>query len=205
VLVIVGVAVALILLVPIVAIAAVTLLGRSSTSKFEPVAPAVNRPVTTTEAPVFWNTWTSPSSSFSIDFPCPPTTNTTHAPGSTFSETRETTCEPSGGGAVYVVFEYDVPPGSFVNDPAALLEAMTNGIIKADGITALSNEPADFAGNPSRAIVTEQLMKENGTSTTLRLQGRVLVAGQKVYLIGAGGSASSPVDFDRFLSTFHIL
>jgi hypothetical protein len=211
VLMIVGAVVAGIVLLPVVAIATVTLLGRSSTSKFERVAPAINAPVTTAAAPVAaqWTTWRAPDGTFTADFPCAaPTYKPYDTSGTRIQASAVTKCQ-GAAGTTYAIETTDFSRSAAVTDQNELLDAAvkaSKGIVADDYTATLrSTDPAPFAGMPSRAFIYDVTGPPNqGLTNVGLLQGRVLVVGQRVYVLYTLGDVDAPADLDQFLSTFHL-
>lgn len=211
VLVIIGAVVAVLLLLPVLAIAAVTLLGRSATSKFEPVAPAINRPVSTTAAPVTWTPWVAPDKKYQIDFPCVPETTINPTSGD-IKGAATTSCGLTTADVTYFAQTVDIVDGTYVADPNLFLDTMVSTLAEEIGrstggtVAVRAVDKTDFAGMPSRRYTLDGTFKgRNGLSETATIDGRLIVSGNRAYLLFASTGNGATADLERFISSFHIL
>ncbi len=200
-LVIVGAVIAVVFLLPVVAIAGVTLLGRSSSSKFASVAPPVTDPVTTAPAttlPTEWTSWSPPDGSLTIQVPDP---NGMQAlalggtlPAGVVSSPSFQTNPAAANGFLLMWVELD-PNYTFDNQKG--LKGMAEGAATHNGGTLLSSQPGTFAGMDSIAFTFEK----HGISG----RGFGFVAGKRLYaLAGFGPDASTDAVFQKYVDSLHL-
>jgi hypothetical protein len=186
-------------LILIVLVGAVTLLGRSSSSKFSSVASAVPDGQPTTTVPIVWQPFSPPDHSFSIEFPGPPVerplpANKDQFTNSVFYE------HDLANRTEFAIAAFDLREDKFIADPTAYVREGVNFYTEGTGGKLGLIEPSDFAGMPAtRFIVTEAKGYQH--------QAILIVGGKRTYIIVIAtpiGQTADAATFEHFLSSFHI-
>jgi hypothetical protein len=148
-----------------------------------------------------WENYTSDDGSFSAEFPCPPekTDDSTESSGIEMQYTQ-VICDLSETEA------YMVQKSTFATelDTSTPQEILTNAV---EGMSGTLDSPQII--NSSEAVVLGHPAREyevRGTSegTMFTFKGRVILAGQVLYMISAAYSDTSPSETTRFIESLKL-
>ncbi len=161
----------------------------SSTSETSTVPPSSQE--VPPEGPA-WRTFTASDGSYRVDFPGAPTSEVPREVDGVVTG-RETIYE--DGRVFYAVFAYRAEPGVFEGaaDPRDVVLAIVDGLDADAGITVRQRTFSEFQGLPA--------VDFSGSGRGYFIDGAGVVAGDRVYLLVAGGIAGDH-DFERFRSSF---
>ncbi len=197
-----GIGAAFVLLI-VVLVGAVTLLGKSSTSKFSSIGSAIDDPTGVNASPTTvpaWQTWTSPDGHTTVQFPGTPRPLPASAPvnGIAFGPDMLLST-PTGA---YEFFYFDVTFGLYYKDPTAALNGAVDGIVKTNSVTNMSRTVTTFAGMPS--------IEFNGSGSVgadpAEIRGMAVVADKRMYvLVTLNKPGAVPPDWDQFVNSWRIV
>lgn len=192
---IVGIVVAVLaalLIVPILAILAVTFLGRSTSAK------SVNGTVSSQEdagGKPAWQTFTPPDGRFTIDMRGVPGKESHADKTATGASVNTVRYAVSSASFSNEVQYFDVPIGGEFKPDA--LDGVAKSFGEGNGYSVSSTDASAFAGIPARQVT---YTKEGQESKCL-----LLTAGQRFYIIcDAGRPTFDPADYQHMLDSFKI-
>jgi len=205
-----GMGLAFVLMI-VVLVGAVTLLGRSSSSKFSSIAtaipddasPAFATTTTTSAVGPTWTEWQPDDRSFTISFPSEfPVVDTAELSNEARVKLRNAwRVHDEWGDELFRLYYMDPVNGYYIPDPVGALDVSVESVMASLELTFTKRDHGQFAGMPSLEFA--------GTGSIGGLEVQVIgigiVSGARVYFfVGMNVNNEPPAHFKAFLESFHI-